>query len=129
MSPLNIIYHFQVSQNFQEEFRPASYKIIHLFSVDSFIEQTYLDEKYEQFPEMNHAEKSFLNLDDLKSFSLMLAEDLEMEEARLISIQDYNIGIDGARIAVDFREIFSHFGEIMKNPKMKKKGLLGRLFT
>lgn len=129
MSPLNIIYHFQVSQSFQEEFRPASYKIIHLFSVDSFLEESYLNEKYEQFPDMNHEGKSFLNLDDLKNFSLMLAEDLEVEEARLISIQDYNIGVDGARNANEFKGIFSHFGEVIKNPKMKKKGLLGRLFS
>lgn len=129
MSPLNIIYHFQVSQNFQEEFRPASYKIIHLFSSEGFLEQSYLNERYESFPDMNRMEKSFLNLDDLKNFSLMLAEDLEVEEARLISIQDYNIGIDGARNANEFRGIFSHFGEVIKNPKMKKKGLLGRLFS
>ena len=54
----------------------------------------------------------------------MLAEDLEVEEARLISIQDYNIGVDGARNANEFKGIFSHFGEVIKNPKMKKKGLL-----
>lgn len=130
MSPLVIIYHFRVSQNIQDEFRPASYKILHVFSSQGFLENDYLEEKMLSFPEINRLDQSFLNLDDLKAFALVLAQDLEVEEARLISIQDYNIGIDGAKSATEFSQIFGHFGEVIQNSEMKKKkGLFRRLFS
>jgi len=130
VSPLVIIYHFQVSQNIQDEFRPASYKILHVFSSQSFLEDSYIDEKMTSFPDINPIDQSFLNLDDLKAFGLSLAEDLELEEARLISIQDYNIGIDGAKNSRDFNQIFGKFGEVIQNLQLKKKkSLFGRLFS
>jgi hypothetical protein len=52
------------------------------------------------------------------------------ESVRLLSVQDYNIGLDGARDIRELREIFVKFGETVEgSAPVKKKGLFGKLFS
>lgn len=127
---LTLIYHFQSSQNQDGEFQPARYKVVYFFSEQGFLEKEMLHELSKSVPEANHQLLTFLSLDDLKSFALRVAEELNEAEVRLISVQDYNIGIDGARDLASFQSIFTKFGELVVNVgAQKKKGLLGRLFS
>lgn len=129
MSQLNLIYHFQASQNQDEEFRPARYKVIYFFTEAGFVEEDLLRELMKSFPDANQEEMTFLNLDDLKAFGMRVAQELQAPQLKLLSVQDYNIGIDGARDLRSFQEIFNKFGEAVMNESAKKKGIFGKLFS
>lgn len=130
MNGLTLIYHFQSSQNQDEEFKPASYKMIYFFNDEGFVDSKILIELLRAFPDSSPQSKTFLNLDDLKAFALRVAEELGVAEVRLISVQDYNIGIDGARDLKSFRELFGKYGEAIINEQaVKKKSLFGKLFS
>lgn len=130
MNGLTLIYHFQSSQNQDEEFKPASYKMVYFFNEDGFVDTKLILELLKAFPDSNYQDKTFLNLDDLKAFAHRVAEELNSPQVRLISVQDYNIGIDGARDIKSFRELFGKYGEAIVNEQaVKKKGLFGKLFS
>jgi hypothetical protein len=113
MKGLNIIYYFESSQNQNDEFRPAKYKILYAFDTNGMLE----------------IRDTFNSLDDLKSFALELVQSKDGGEVRLISVQDYNVGVEGAKDRNSFRQIFSSFGEVVLDPtKSKKKGIFGNLF-
>lgn len=130
MNQLTLIYNFQSSQNQDLEFSPASYKMIYFFSDEGFVDTQVLLELLKAFPDSNIHERTFLNLDDLKAFGLRVAQELGATGVRLISVQDYNIGIDGSRDLKSFKGIFDKFGELVVNElAVKKKGLFGKLFS
>lgn len=129
MKGLTLIYHFQSSQNQDEEFKPASYRMVYFFNEEGFVDSGLILELLKAFPESNFQEKTFLNLDDLKAFAQRVSQELGAPDVRLISVQDYNIGIDGAKDIKSYREVFSKFGEAIVNEQaVKKKGLLGKFF-
>ncbi len=125
-----LIYHFQSSQNQDEDFKPASYRMVYFFTDEGLIDSKILLELLKAFPDSNFQDKNFLNLDDLKAFAVRVGEELGAAEVRLISVQDYNIGVDGARDLKSFREIFSKYGEtVMIEQVGRKKSLFGKLFS
>ncbi len=126
---LNLIYHFQTSQNQDGDFRPASYGVVYFFSAEGFLEKNLLKEMSKTVPEADHENLTFLNLDDLKSFALRVCQETSEKEVRLMSVQDYNIGLDGAKDLKSFQTVFSKYGEVVVNESAKKKGLFGKLFS
>jgi hypothetical protein len=127
---LNLIYHFQTSQNQDGDFRQASYCVVYFFSEEGFLEPALLKELSKSVPDADHENLTFLNLDDLKAFSLRVCQELSSREVRLLSVQDYNIGLDGAKDLSSYRSIFSKYGELLVNEAVsKKKGLFGKLFS
>lgn len=125
---LQLIYHFQTSQNQDDNFMPASYGVLYFFSPEGFLEEELMKEMAKSVPEADFEHLTFLNLDDLKSFALRVCQELSIREVRLISVQDYNIGLDGARDLSSFQSIFGKFGEVVVNESVKKKGFLSKLF-
>lgn len=127
---LNLIYHFQASQNQEGHFRTANYHVVFFFSDEGFLDPSMLQEMAKVSPEANHIDLTFLSLDHLKEFSLRVAQELQQPEVRLISVQDYNIGVDGARDLHTFRDIFTRYGDVVENAEAKKKkGFLGKFFS
>ena len=127
---LSLIYHFQSSQNQDGAFRPASYRVIYFFNDQGFFEENRLKELSKSVPDADHEMLTFLNLDDLKTFALRVCEEVESSEVRLISVQDYNIGLDGAKDRKSLEGVFQKFGEVVQNEKApQKKSLLKRFFT
>lgn len=127
---LNLIYHFQTSQNQDQDFRPASYGVVYFFNENGFLEADFLKEMSKSVPDADHTALKFLNLDDLKTFALRVCQELGTREVRLISAQDYNIGLDGARDTKSFQDIFSKYGELLVNESSaRKKGILGKFFS
>lgn len=126
---LNLIYHFQASQNQDQDFRPASYGVVYFFSQEGVLDRTFLKEMSMSIPEADHRDMTFLNLDDLKAFALRVCQELGEKEVRLISVQDYNIGLDGAKDKGSFIAIFEKFGEVLVNESAKKGGILGKFFN
>lgn len=127
---LNLIYHFQSSQNQDEEFKPASYHVLYFFNEDGFLDQEQLRELSKAVPEADHQNLTFLNLDDLKAFGLRVAEEYQQPSVQMISVQDYNIGLDGARDLKGFQEIFHKYGEkIINEAVSSKKGFFSKFFS
>lgn len=127
---LNLVYHFQTSQNQDGEFKPASYGVVYFFSEEGFLEKSLLKEMSKTIPEADHEDLTFLNLDDLKSFALRVSQELSVRDVRLISVQDYNIGLDGAKDLSTFRLLFEKYGELVINEDIsKKKSFFGKLFS
>ena len=128
---LNLIYHFQTSQNQNEEFKPASYHVVYFFSEEGFLERKELQELSKSVPMADYEHLTFLNLDDLKAFALRVCEELNSPSVQLISVQDYNIGLDGAKDLTSFQGIFQKYGEKIQNEEARsnKKGFFGKLFS
>lgn len=130
MNGLTLIYNFQSSQNQDEEFKPASYKMVYFFSDEGFVDPQIILELLKAFPDSNYQDKTFLNLEDLKAFALRVAEEMGVAQVRLLSVQDYNIGIDGAKDLKSFKDLFNKYGEALINEQaVKKKGLFGKFFS
>jgi hypothetical protein len=130
MNGIHLIYHFQASHRQNEEFRGASYKIISSFNEAGMIDPVHMLEILKSFPLSNVQEGTFLSLDELKAFASRVGEEFQASEVRLISVQDYNIGVDGAKDIKSFREIFSKYGElILSQSQSKKKNFFGKLFS
>ncbi len=129
MKEIFVIYHFQ-SSPVQEDYQTASYKMIYAFDQEEMIKSDMLLELLKAYPDSNYQDKSFLNLDDLKAFAMRLGEELTADQVRLISVQDFNIGIDGAKDFRSFQQIFGQFGEVLINQQLtKKKGIFSKLFS
>jgi hypothetical protein len=127
---LNLIYNFKSSQNLDGAFCPANYRVVYFFSESGFLDTKTLQELAKSVPAANFEKLNFLNLEDLKSFALRVCEELKEQEVRLISVQDCNIGIDGAKDLREFREIFQNYGEVVLNTSApRKRNFLGKLFT
>lgn len=126
---LNLIYHFHTSQNQDGDFRPASYGVVYFFSGQGFLEKDMLKEMSKTVPDADHENLTFLNLDDLKAFALRVCQETSEKEVRLLSVQDYNIGLDGAKDLKSFQNVFSKYGEVVVNESARKKGLFGKLFS
>ena len=129
MNGLTLLYNFQSPQTTEGEFRPASYKVIYFFSDQGPIEQSVLRELCKSVPDANYNDLTFLNLEDLRVFGQRVAQETESSEVRLMSVLDYNIGLDGSRDKDGFLSILSKFGEVLSNGQPKKKGFLGKLFN
>jgi hypothetical protein len=130
MSPLTIIYHFHSTSHQDEEFKAASYQMVYVFNEEGMVEPSVLLELLKPYPDSNFQDKTFPNLDDLKAFSRRLAEELDAPQVRIISVQDYNIGIDGAKDLKSLKDIFAKYGELLMNEsRMKKKNFFGKLFS
>jgi hypothetical protein len=129
MKALNLIYHFQASQNQNEEFRGASYKIVYSFNEAGILDPDQMLEIFKLIPNVNIQEKTFLSLDDLKAFAARLGDELRAQEVRLLSVQDYNIGVDGAKDLKSFRDIFSKYGELVVIQSQSKKNFFGKFFS
>lgn len=126
---LHLIYHFQTSQNQDTEFKPASYGVVYFFSESGFIDRNVLKEMSKTVPEADHERLTFLSLDDLKIFALRVCQEIGEFDVRLISVQDYNIGLDGAKDIKSFKAVFEKYGELVQNDSAKKKGLFSKLFS
>ena len=129
MNGLTLLYNFQSPQTTEGDFRPASYKVVYFFSDQGLIEEATLRELCKSVPEANYNDLTFLNLEDLKVFAHRVAQETESSEVRLMSVLDYNIGLDGARDREGFLSILSKFGEILPNGRPRKKSFLGKLFS
>lgn len=126
---LKLIYHFQTSQNHEDEFVPASYGVVYFFSDEGFLDKDFLRELARSVnPGTSDEHLTFPNLDDLKAFALRVCQELSERDVRLISVQDYNIGIDSAKDLVSLQGIFNKYGELIQNESAKKKGIMAKFF-
>jgi hypothetical protein len=127
---LNLIYHFHSSQNQDGDFRPARYKVVYFFSPTEFLEEAFLHEMAKSIPDADHGNLTFMSLDDIKAFALRVCEELHIEQARLVSVLDYNIALDGSKDRESLQKTLSNFGDVVGTEAPKRtKGFLSKLFS
>ena len=129
MNGLTLLYNFQSPQTTDGDFRPASYKVVYFFSEQGLIENSTLKELCKSVPDANYNDLTFLNLEDLKVFALRVSQETESSVVRLMSVLDYNIGLDGARDREGFLSMISKFGELLTSGQPRKKSFLVKLFN
>lgn len=126
---LQLIYHFRSSEKDDTSFIQASYGVVFCFDKDGLVDMNLLRELSKTVPDADHYNLKFLNLDDLKSFAMRVSEELSSNDVRLLSVQDYNIGLDGAKDLSSYRDIFQKYGEVVESENSKKKGFLKKFFS
>jgi hypothetical protein len=125
---LTVIYHFLHSQNMTGDFTPGLYSVRHCFGDQGYLSLSLLQELAKIIPNADFLHLEFSTLDDLKTFILRVGEAIEASKIRMISVEDFNIGLDGAKDLVSFQNIFLQYGEELLSEKGHKKGLWNKIF-
>lgn len=127
---LNLLYNF-VEKKETHANSVSFYKILHFFSEVGPISERTLDKVYENYPTENEFDGiSFRSLDELGQFAVDVCIELSAPEIFILSVQDYNIGLDSCNDIRSFKEIFRRYGSCIANPhsSLKKKNLFSKIF-
>ncbi len=109
----------------------SRYEVLYFFGEGGPIALDLMNEISQQlFQRPASPPVSFKSLDELKDFALAICQRLQGPEVFVLSVQDYNIGVEAAKDVRAFRELFRRYGINISNPEVihKAPGLIGRLF-
>ena len=121
LKSIKIIYRYQ--QDLKSEIPELSgrYELVYVLGIEGWILKDKLDEVYRvQFEKPADDPIYFTALEDLKHYCLNLARELGAYEAHLISVVDYNIGLQSIHNKNEFSDLFRHFGMVLKNEQALK---------
>lgn len=124
---LNLIYRYE---NIETESGVNSvYRVVYFFSEAGFIDNEVVKNVYKTLG-LSFDEIIFENLDQLGEFALKVCVELQSPEVFVLSVQDYNTGMDSVRDIRNFREVFRRFGNCLTNPEQpfEKQSLFGSIF-
>jgi hypothetical protein len=128
--PLNLIYHYENVQ--AGDVVNGVYKIIYFFSDAGHIDRNSLQALYKEVSGGSSSiDLSFANLDILGEFAIKACSDLKAPEVFVLSVQDYNTGMESVRDLRNFRELFRRFGNCLSTPgnPYDKQGKFSSLFS
>lgn len=111
---LNLIYR-ELSEN--------RLKVLYFFSDAGFVNPKTLEE-------LGPVGMEFDSIEAMTNFSLKVCTELQAPEVFVLSVTDYNSGVEGTRDVRNFREIYRRFGHALVNPEFKreKTGLFSKFF-
>jgi hypothetical protein len=129
---INLIYHF--GHDFDSEFPELAgrYRILYFFSEAGPVTTESQDTIYVKlFNRPATHPVAFTSLDDLKDFAMGVCQLVKAPEVFVLSVQDYNIGVEAARDVRAFREIYRRYGLNLSNPDIINRGpgLFGKFFS
>lgn len=128
---LKLIYKFAQAAN-PEAYEPDSrYEVLYFFGESGPIDLNLMSEVSQHlFNRPVSPPVTFKSLEELKEFALAVCQKVNGPEVFVLSIQDYNIGVEAARDVRTFRELFRRYGLDIANPEVINRGpgLLGRFF-
>lgn len=129
---LNLLYRF-VEGETPEDTLGSYYKIVQFFSEVGMVSAGVISKTYQNFDTDFRSENeiSFKTLDELGHFAIEICKELAAPEVFLLSVQDYNIGLDSCSDIRGFREIFRRYGTSVENPEgsHRRKNLFGKIFN
>lgn len=128
---LNLLYRFVEERNDNGE-HTTYYKILQFFSEIGMVSSTVLNKIYlDEDVDGIEGELVFKTLDQLGHFSIKVCKELAAPEVFLLSVQDYNIGLDSCSDVRSFKEIFRRYGTSIDNPEgsHRKKNIFGKIFN
>ena len=133
--PINLIYRFshETSLVGEQEFPELSgrYQVLYFFSDAGPVPQEAQEEvAIRLFNRSVGLPATFSSLDDLKDFAMGVCQHVKAPEVFVLSVQDYNVGVDAARDVRAFREIYRRYGLNLANPDVISRGpgLFGKFF-
>jgi hypothetical protein len=128
---LNLIYKFghDVSSEFPD--LAGRYSVIYFFSEAGPVAQDIQEEVSQKiFGKTIGQSAMFSSLDDLKKFAMSVTQALKAPEVFILSVQDYNVGVEATRDVRAFRELYRRYGVNLTNPDVINRGpgLFGKFF-
>lgn len=129
LSALNLIYHHDPLAG--GEGKHGAYEVVHFFSDRGVVPTDDMIVAFQQVTKFNLTGLPvFKTVEELKEFALTVCMTLGAPEVFVLSVQDYNIGVEAARDMRIYRELFRRYGISIPNPEVIQRpgGLLGRLF-
>lgn len=126
---LNLIYRYESNED--KGNLNSVYRVVYFFSEAGMIARENLDRIFEEVTDnATFGSYIFSNLDKLGEFALKVCIDQQSPEVFVLSVQDYNTGMESVRDLRGFREVFRRFGNCLNNPdtSFEKTGIFFNLF-
>jgi hypothetical protein len=128
---INLIYHFGHEQNSEFPDLAGRYRVLYFFSEAGPVPHEAQEEvSVRLFNRPAGNPVIFTSLDDLKEFAMAVCQHVKAPEVFVLSVQDYNVGVEAARDVRAFREIYRRYGLNLSNPDIISRGpgLFGKFF-
>ncbi len=106
-------------------------EIIYLFNETGFMDSAEVLEQYHRFFR-NEPSLLFRNLDELGDFVRKFIEEIEAPNAFILSVEDYNGGLERVREKAEYQQFFQKVGTKLENQSFKpssSSGILGKIFS
>ncbi len=128
---INLIYHFGHDADSEFPELAGRYRILYFFSEAGPVSVEAQESVYVKLFNRSGAQPvTFTSLDDLKDFAMGVCQMVKAPEVFVLSVQDYNVGVEAARDVRAFREIYRRYGLNLANPDIINRGpgILGKFF-
>ncbi len=128
---LSLVYRFTGASVEEGKDLPSNYQVLYFFAGSGPVQTDVMEEVSQTlFQRPLTTPPSFHSLEELKEFALAVCQSLQSPEVSMLSVQDYNVGVEAAGDVRTFRELFRRYGLNIPNPEIisRTPGLLGRIF-
>lgn len=129
---LNLIYKFAHEESTEFPDLSGRYTVLYFFSDAGPVPADVQEEVAQRvFGKSVGFPASFFSMDDLKDFAMSVTQHLRAPEVFVLSVQDYNVGVEATRDVRAFREIYRRYGLNLSNADIINRGpsLFGKFFT
>jgi hypothetical protein len=133
---LNLVYQY-VTYSENDELK-GKYRVLYFFSEVGKVQEKILNNKYADLqadlgadPSVKMNQFEFNNLEELGVFALNICIEVRSPEVFILSVQDYNNGIETISEVRGFKDLFRRYGNCITNPELpiEKNNLFSRLFS
>jgi hypothetical protein len=128
---LSMVYRFSGAPVEEGRELPGNYQVLYFFSGSGPVGHDVMEQVCQElFQRPLGTQPIFRSLEELKDFALGVCQSLQSPEVSMLSVQDYNVGVEAAGDTRAFRELFRRYGLNIPNPDIisRTPGLLGRIF-
>ncbi len=118
--------------NILYKFENNTYEIIQLFNEVGPVAKKIVDVVYGEFKKPGSEDGLyFSSIDEIGRFVVDVLAETDAPEGYILSIEDYNIGVDSCLDTEQFREIFRRYGTNVQNSEIgnKKKNMFTKFFN
>ncbi len=124
LDTLYVIYNYITAVT--KDLDSAFYFITYIFSENGVEDEAYVKSLYdEMFADRDIKVKNYIgpfySLDEINKYSYMLCEKLNVKQASLISVQDYNLFMEKSTSIFDLKKYLIQDGNILKNLNLNQK--------
>lgn len=127
---LNLIYRHMSESTLEGVI--SRYQALYFFSDFGAVPLNILDHVYESFAKKDiNNDYYFESLEDIGRFATMVCQEVAAPHVFVLSVPDYNLGLEATSDLETFRQIFKKYGSVIENPdfKGKKNNLFSKLFN
>jgi|LULF01.1.fsa_nt_gb hypothetical protein len=120
-----LLFRFEENSQSQEPQQHNRYRVIYFFDEYGLISSDMLSSFH-----LNHIENNifFRTKEDMLRFALSFIEEHRYQNCFLLSVNDYNIGVESCHQLSDYLKVFSEYGHKLENTEQSKSSIFGKLF-